>query len=172
MGVRSAPARETPKSTVISLLMNSRIPYRILVADDTEIIRRHSADALTRSGYSVATVPDGAAAWLALNSEHFDLLITDNSMPEMTGVELLGRMRAGHMALPAILVSGTLPKEEHACAPWLHPAAMLLKPYTPGELLALVDTVIRVTIGFREQIGAIPEWLQPPPRTGTATTRQ
>jgi CheY-like chemotaxis protein len=147
--------------------MNSRSPYRILVADDDEIICRNSAGALTRSGYSVTIVSDGASAWLTLNSEHFDLLITDNSMPEMTGLELLGRMRDSHLALPAILVSGTLPRDEHACAPWLHPAAMLLKPYTSGELLALVDTVIRVTIGFRVPNGATSEWRPPPPQTGT-----
>ncbi len=151
--------------------MNSRIPYRILVADDDADILRLSAAALTRSGYDVSTVADGAAAWQALNAGHFDLLITDNSMPELTGVELLKRMEAEHMMLPAILVSGVLPKEQYPRAPWMHPAAILLKPYTPVELLALVDTILRVTIGFREQIGATPEWQQSSPPTGTPATR-
>jgi twitching motility two-component system response regulator PilH len=132
-----------------------------LVADDDADICRLSSAALRQQGYEVSTVADGAAAWAALNHQRFDLLITDNSMPELTGIELLHRMRAGRVPLAAILVSGTLPKEEYPCAPWLHPAAILLKPYTPGDLLALVDTVLRVTIGFREQTGAIPEWQRP-----------
>lgn len=148
--------------------MNSRITYRILIADDEADIRRLSALALTRCGYEVSLVGDGAAAWAELNAGRYDLLITDNHMPEVTGVELLKRMRSARMALPAILVSGTLPKEPFGGAPWLHPAAMLLKPYTPGELLAVVDMVLRVTVGFREQIGAKPEWQHAPPPAAPA----
>ncbi|HTH46316.1 MAG TPA: response regulator, partial [Candidatus Limnocylindria bacterium] len=131
--------------------MNFRTPYRILVADDDADIRRLSCAELTRHGYEVSAVADGADAWRALNSGRFDLLVTDNSMPRMTGVELLQRMRAGSMPLPAILVSGVLPKEQYPSAPWLHPAAILLKPYKPAQLLALVGTVLRTSLAFRKQ---------------------
>ena len=44
----------------------------------------------------------------AINSKSYDLLITDNTMPNVTGVELLEMMQANHIALPVIMASGAL----------------------------------------------------------------
>ena len=129
--------------------MSHRTPYRLLIADDDQDIRRLCAAALTQCGYDVSTVADGAAAWQALNAVRFDLLITDNHMPELTGVELLQRLRAARMTVPAILITGTLPNLKYAEYPWRHPAAMLLKPFTPGELLAVVSTVLCSVLALR-----------------------
>ena len=70
-------------------------PHRILVVDDELHIRKSSAEVLTRSGYQVDAVVDGEAGWEALHANNYDLLITDNNMPRMTGVELVRRLRDG-----------------------------------------------------------------------------
>ena len=76
--------------------MKTRSQYRILIADDDVDIRRFSFSILTQGGYVVSTVADGADAWQALNAVRFDLLITDNHMPELTGV---GARHAGHLPI-------------------------------------------------------------------------
>jgi DNA-binding response OmpR family regulator len=118
-------------------------PCRILVVEDELNIRQLNTAALIHSGYQVDAVEDGAAAWEALNVDSYDLMITDNNMPRLTGVELLKKLYANRMALPVIMATGELPKEEFTRYPWLRPAAILLKPYTILELLGVVKQVLR-----------------------------
>lgn len=118
-------------------------PLRILLVDDDSSIRRLGADMLIRTGYEVDVAEDGAAAWRALNVDRYDLLITDNNMPNMTGINLLKKLRAGRMDLPVIMATGALPMLELMQHPWLQPAAALIKPYSPAELLGAVRLVLR-----------------------------
>ena len=119
-------------------------PPRILVVDDDEDIRRLNTEALADAGFTVDAAADGAAAWAAINAARYDLLVTDNKMPNVTGVELLKLVQGAQMALPVIMASGTLPLEEFDRQPSLKPAAMLCKPYL---LEALVQTVRKVLGG-------------------------
>jgi DNA-binding response OmpR family regulator len=118
-------------------------PRNILVVDDDPDIRRNNAVVLHRAGYDVDTAEDGAAAWEALGDNGYDLMITDNNMPHLTGMELLKKVYAARMILPFIMATGKLPEEEFVQYPWLQPAATLLKPYTVEELLGAVKTVLR-----------------------------
>jgi two-component system, cell cycle response regulator CpdR len=61
---------------------------RILLAEDDESMRLYLGRALERSGYRVVAVDNGLAALPLLESEPFDLLLTDIVMPEMDGIEL------------------------------------------------------------------------------------
>jgi DNA-binding response OmpR family regulator len=116
--------------------------HRILVVEDDILIRQLNTVALLRSGYDVDAAEDGDAAWKALSADCYDLVITDNSMPKVTGIELLKKMRAGRMELPVIMATGVLPKEEFNRHPWLQPEAMLAKPYTIEEMLSIVKKVL------------------------------
>jgi two-component system cell cycle response regulator CpdR len=61
---------------------------RILLAEDEQAMREYLTRALEKSGYEVVAVDRGTAAVPLLESEHFDLLLTDIVMPEMDGIEL------------------------------------------------------------------------------------
>ena len=126
-------------------------PHRILVADDDRDLREFSVEVLIRSGYQVDAAEDGAVAWEALQNEAFSLLITDHNMPKLTGVELVKKLRSARLAVPVILATGTLPTIELDRNPNLQLAAMLLKPFTPDELLGTVREVLRATNGACEQ---------------------
>lgn len=115
---------------------------RILVVDDDADIRRLNTEVLAGSGYQVDAAADGAVAWNILQLNRYDLLLTDHDMPKVTGVELLKKLRAAHMTMPVILASGTIPTKELSRHPSLQMDAMLLKPYTPDELLAAVRKVL------------------------------
>src|SRR5665213_1741419 len=122
-------------------------PCRILVVEDEPIIRRINAMVLHHAGYHVDTAEDGAFAWEMLGVSCYDLMITDNNMPNLTGMELLKKLYAARMALPFIMATGKMPEEEFTQCPWLQPAAKLLKPYRVEELLGVVKTVLRETNG-------------------------
>ncbi len=64
---------------------------RILLAEDEEAMRSYLARALENAGYSVVAVDRGTEALPLLESEHFDLLLSDIVMPEMDGIELAQR---------------------------------------------------------------------------------
>jgi DNA-binding response OmpR family regulator len=120
-----------------------RSSQRILLVDDEVLIRKLCARVLNCFGYQTDTANDGAAAWKALQSKDYDLLITDNNMPRVSGVELVKKVRSAQMSLPVILVSGNLPSGELNRNPWLQGVATLAKPFTGDELLGTVNSVLR-----------------------------
>jgi two-component system cell cycle response regulator CpdR len=111
---------------------------RILVVDDDDDIRRFHAEALTAFGYHVESAVDGAEGWEALNANPYDLLITDNNMPKVTGIELIKKLNAVRMPVRVILASGATHAEESE----LRLAATLPKPFTLEELLGTVNKVL------------------------------
>lgn len=115
----------------------------VLVADDDAILREHTALGLKRAGHKVETVEDGLGAWSALQSETYDLLITDNDMPFLTGLQLVRKIRLARMPLPIIMVSGSISGLSIDELPWLDCAAIVAKPYTTDQLGAIVAEVLR-----------------------------
>ena len=92
--------------------------------------------------YRVDLAEDGAAAWKALQANSYDLLITDNKMPKLSGVELVKKLRSVGMTLPVVLASSAIPTEELERNPWLQLAATLEKPFSRGQLLETVREVL------------------------------
>jgi DNA-binding response OmpR family regulator len=131
-------------------------PRRILVVEDDSAIRELNAAVLVHHGYRVDAADDGAVAWDSLQANRYDLLITDNDMPRVTGVELIKKLRAARMALPVIMATGAIPPEEDIARPWL--AALLLKPYTPDQLLGTVRDVLQATDNARDPAASPPQW--------------
>ncbi|MDR3457693.1 MAG: response regulator [Verrucomicrobiae bacterium] len=133
---------------------------RILVVDDDRSIRLLNFEVLTSHGYEVAVATDGAAAWDELQSNHYDLLVTDNDMPRLSGLELIRQLHDTHMTLPVIMLTGTSPLEVLARQPELQIEAVLLKPYTINELLDAVKNVLRMGSSGPAAI-ALPHWQRP-----------
>ena len=151
-----APPAATPVKPAPPRQPNPR--QRILVVDDEPDIRRLNAEALRLSGYHVDAAEDGAKAWDALQVNNYDLIVTDHNMPKVTGIELLQKVHAAHMALPAIMVTGEPPTEELSRHPWLQIEAVLLKPYGFEELLATVKNVLFATTSETEQLVPPANW--------------
>lgn len=151
MNVTCAPQREHQPNT----------RQRILVVDDERDIRQLNAEGLGCAGYQVDTAEDGAAAWEALQLQHYDLLITDNEMPKLSGVGLLQHLHAAQLTLPVIMATGSSPEEELAQQPWLPIEAVLLKPYTMEELLDVVKNVLHTANSGYTNVAA-PNWAGQP----------
>jgi len=124
--------------------------WRILVADDEEGIRHLSSLVLAGGGFDVNVSADGEQAWDALSHEHYDLLITDNDMPRLTGMKLIERIRQAGMQLPVIMASGSLPTVSAGEHLQLQISEVLLKPFTTPELMSAVRGVFQHKATFPE----------------------
>ena len=153
--------KANPQASALTSIPFQREPnlrQRILVVEDDAAIRKLNTEVLTYSGYQVDTAEDGQAAWDALQLYNYDLVVTDNNMPNMTGVELIKKLQDARKFLPVIMATGTLPDEEFARYPCLQPAVMLLKPYALNELLHAVKEVLRATSDALQETAPPPNW--------------
>lgn len=142
---------------------NETIPLqRILVVDDEPLIRQLNGDILVDAGFRVDTAEDGAAAWDALQQNNYHLLITDNQMPKVSGVELIEKVRVAGMVLPVIMASATLPDEGYVEHLWLQPFAMLLKPYSLTEFIGTVKAILHAAGHAGEPMALTPNWKSHP----------
>jgi len=83
-------------------------PATLLVVDDEPIMREIEVLALAREGYQVLSAAGPAEALrLAAVTSTIDLLLTDYSMPEANGIELVRRFRTVHPKTPVLMVSGS-----------------------------------------------------------------
>ena len=149
-------AKKTQRGTELTGKGHMSLHHRILVVDDDEDIRRLNTEVLTSSGYRVDEAADGAIAWNALRLNDYDLLLTDHVMPRVNGLSLIKKLRAAHITIPVILMSGKAPARE-ARNPWLQIDSTLPKPYTLDELLGTVRKVLHETQGMAEKITALPD---------------
>lgn len=140
--------------------------HRILVVDDDSDIRLLYTNALAHPGCHVDTAEDGAAGWEAIQDNNYNLLITEYSLPGLTGVELVRKVRAAHMAVPVVMTAIRLPTQELARDPSLKLAAVLPKPFYISELLETVKAVLHATDCAPEQIGSLPDWQSQPSAVG------
>ena len=111
---------------------------RILIAEDDDIVRQIISNILADEGYAVNAAADGEQAWEALRQDPYDLLVTDNEMPRLTGIKLIERIRKAGMSLPVIVVSSAFPVDRARDYPQLQITAAVPKPF--GRL-KLLDTV-------------------------------
>jgi two-component system cell cycle response regulator CpdR len=111
---------------------------RILLAEDEEAMRTYLARALENSGYEVVAVDRGTAALPYLQSEHFDLLLSDIVMPEMDGIELAQRCAELSPRTKVMFITGfaavTLKASREAPQ-----AKVLSKPFHLRDLVMEVD---------------------------------
>lgn len=128
----------------------SQPPRRILVVDDDSQIRQVCSSVLIQQGHQVDVAADGEAGWRALHTaslsqDRYDLLITDHQMPKLSGLELVHKLRAAHLALPVIMVSSIPPINTES----LQIAAVLPKPFSPEALMKTVTEVLLFSGGTR-----------------------
>jgi two-component system chemotaxis response regulator CheY len=116
----------------------------IIIADDSESIRTVLKMTLEFKGHRVIEAANGREAWEQLQAGECDLLITDLAMPEMSGLELLQKIRREQHndALPIIVCTAEAMGNE---AKYLEQGAndLLNKPISPIELLELVARYVK-----------------------------
>ena len=109
---------------------------RILFADDEITIVRLGAKILGRLGYTVEGVTSGEEALRAFRRDPkiFDLVITDQTMPGMTGENLIAEIRKSRADIPVILCTGYSANLGEDAARALGIESLLMKPLEASEL--------------------------------------
>ena len=80
---------------------------RILIAEDTQAHAKLIRFGLESAGFEVTVARDGRKAWMEAQLDHFELVITDYKMPDLSGVELCQLLRQDprYLRTPIILIS-------------------------------------------------------------------
>jgi PAS domain S-box-containing protein len=123
---------------------------RILFVDDDEMLTHLGEQLLTKMGYQVTAMTDSAEAlkMFAANAEHFNLVITDQTMPNLCGTDLIVELKKISPDIPTILYTGYSSKVDEAEAKKMGINAFMMKPLDPVQL---AQTVRRVLDGIETE---------------------
>jgi CheY-like chemotaxis protein len=140
-GVADEPVQITPRLTIREAVQ----PLTILLAEDNPVNQMIASRLLTKCGHQVTVVGTGRAAIEALESSEFDVILMDNQMPEMDGVEAVrrirvleaasGRSRSTIIALTASAMAGDRQRFLDAGMD-----GYLAKPFRPEDLHEVLQT--------------------------------
>ncbi len=110
----SSPSRmeaDHPVGTALASTNANGNPFRILVVDDEAPIRGLVSDALNLFGWSTSVAADGHEAIRALESDSFDMILSDINMPGMSGFELLQQVSERFPHVKRVLMTAYNPDD-------------------------------------------------------------
>lgn len=117
------------------------MPYnpnmRVLVVDDFSTMRRIVRNILRQLGFqNVVEADDGTSAWEVLNREKIDFIVSDWNMPQMTGIDLLRKVRSSEQFanIPFLMVTAEAQQENIIEAVQAKVSNYIVKPFTAETL--------------------------------------
>jgi two-component system OmpR family response regulator len=120
---------------------------RILVVEDEPLLAERLAAALGDSGYAVDVATDGERADFLVGTESYDAVLLDLGLPRIDGLTLLGRWRAGGIAVPVLVLTARGSWSEKVRGIDGGADDYLTKPFRMEELLARLRALIRRSSG-------------------------
>ena len=116
------------------------VPFRILAVDDEPAVAFSLRHVFAGPRYEVLSVEDGLTALTKLDdrSEHYDAIIVDQKMPNLTGLELVGAIRERGIPGKIIVLSAQLTNEVREAYKRMDVDAIVLKPFDIEELRSAV----------------------------------
>jgi CheY-like chemotaxis protein len=112
----------------------------VLLVDDNEDCRIIYGSTLRHAGYAVRTADDGLECLASAEERKPDLILLDIGMPHMDGMTALGMLKSNPETarIPVVAVSARVGRDQHERVLNAGFSEVLLKPITPGEILASV----------------------------------
>lgn len=107
---------------------------KVLIADDTKNIRTLLTTCLELEGYEVVTSSNGFEALEAILKDQFDLIFLDIKMPELSGTEVLKKIRTAGVSTPVIIMTAFATIKNAVDCTKLGALAYLQKPFTPEKV--------------------------------------
>ena len=124
----------------------ANIAQKVFVVDDDELIARSVSELLRLEGYSAEGFYDASSALLRASDCPPDILVTDVNMPGMDGIALAKMMRELSPNCKIIVITGNLKVKASLHADGLDSFKLLLKPFSPRQILLLVNSQAGGTI--------------------------
>jgi CheY-like chemotaxis protein len=149
VGQRMAPAEAVPTSSELDKHPKLR-DCRILVVDADDRVRNDAHSLLERFGCDVETARSGDEATFMVRNTgvdaEYDVIIADIRLPDMSGYDLMVRLRDVLDPVPLVLMTGFGYDPGHSIVKarkaGLHPKAVLYKPFRLDQLVETVETMI------------------------------
>ena len=118
--------------------------YRILVVEDDADTRELLDFTLRWNGHNADTAEGGREALELLARRSYDVILTDVSMPEMSGEDLYRRIEHSwpHLVPRIMFVTAAQPDNGFRAQCGERPVPVLTKPYTPQRLLQMIEDVV------------------------------
>lgn len=116
---------------------------KVLVVEDERVVSFLLTRTLEAAGYSVTAVGDGLDALEIGLSQQFDLVLLDQRLPGLLGLEVLQRWKAAGRDFPVIMVSGITGEADVITALELGAVDYIRKPFSIQEVIARVKVRIR-----------------------------
>jgi two-component system, chemotaxis family, chemotaxis protein CheY len=117
---------------------------RLLVVDDFSTMRRIIKNILRQLGFNnIEEADDGTSAWEIINKGGIDFVISDWNMPQMTGIELLRKVRASEefADMPFLMVTAEAQQENVIEAVQAKVSNYIVKPFTAETLKQKIDKI-------------------------------
>ncbi|MEM1058276.1 MAG: PAS domain S-box protein [Verrucomicrobiota bacterium] len=114
----------------------------ILLVDDNELLRVTMTRLLEKEGHTVTAVQDGREALdhVTENPDGYELIITDQNLPRLSGVDFITEMRRTGLRIPIILISGFLSEKTRRQLHDLGIRCILEKPIAPNDMLQAISS--------------------------------
>jgi DNA-binding response OmpR family regulator len=116
---------------------------KILVVEDEPNIGRGLKDNLEFEGYQIDLATDGAAGLNLILTNHYDLILLDVMMPEMSGFDVCKKAREKGIEVPIILLTAKSEEFDKVLGLELGADDYITKPFSLRELLARIKAVLR-----------------------------
>ena len=123
---------------------------RLMIVDDDAEMRTLLAEYFRRLGFDVAERESGAAALQTVASERFDCFILDVAMPEMSGIELLKKMRDRGIDTPTLFLTAHDLLDDKVAGFEAGADDYLAKPFSPRELEYRIEALLRRRAGGKQ----------------------
>lgn len=139
----------------VEALRHSRrtlLPMKILVVEDNPELGQSLSALLRQHGFVVDLAERGDAADQLLGQGHYDLLLLDLNLPQMSGKALLRRLRERGDALPVIILTASDSMDQKVLCLEIGADDYLVKPVDIRELLARMQAIARRQMPGRENL--------------------
>ena len=123
---------------------------RLMIVDDDAEMRALLAEYFRRLGFDVAEKESGAAALQTVASDRFDCFILDVAMPEMSGIELLKKMRDRGIDTPTLFLTAHDLIDDKVAGFEAGADDYLAKPFSPRELEYRIEALLRRRAGGKQ----------------------
>lgn len=113
---------------------------KVLVANDSPVMRRIVVRSLDAFGVTeVFEVADGAAGWERFQLDPIDIVLTDSSMPEMSGVQFVQEIRGAGSDVPVIVISPENEAESVAAELQDSLTQVVCRPFAPDTIQKSIE---------------------------------
>jgi two-component system OmpR family response regulator len=129
-------------------------PINVLVVDDETVLAEMVSMALRYEGWNIATAADGAAAVAAARKDRPDVVVLDVMLPDMSGLEVLRRLREQNPHLPVLLLTAKDAVEDRIAGLTAGGDDYVTKPFSIEEVVLRLRALLRRTGVTTENSGA------------------